>query len=248
MTDPAIPSDSPSAGKEPSQSGAPGAGGPATFEDKLPHLWAKYREVVVGICALILVAIIAKAGWGYFANQRELSVEREYAEASTPDRLQAFADAHPDTALAGIAELRLADEAYAAHQTPTALAAYEKAIGELKLPVLVGRARLGAAIAKIESGQPGDGAQELKQLADDPKQFQALRTEAVYHLASLAAAAGQADQVRQFSEQLMQIDPTSPWTQRAFALQASLPAAAAPSPAAAPAPGGVSFQLQPPAK
>jgi hypothetical protein len=42
----------------------------------------------------------------------------------------------------------------------------------------------------------------------------------------------------------MQIDPSSPWTQRAFALQASLPAAPAPT-AAAGAPNRVLFPLQP---
>jgi hypothetical protein len=244
MTNPALPSDSNSTGHEPG-SVAPL---PLTFEDKLQSAWQKNRELLVGLCTLILLGIIGWQGWGYFTHQRELTVEREYAEASTHDGLQAFADSHAGNPLAGIAELRLADEAYATHQIAPALAGYEKAITTLKSPILIARAQLGAAIAQIESGQTAEGEQGLRQLADDPKQFQALRAEAVYHLASLAAVAGHADQVKQFSEQLMQIDPTSPWTQRAFALQESLPApAAAPAaPAGSASAPGVSFQLQQP--
>jgi len=246
MTNSAIPSDPKSAGPDPSQTGEPAAAA-LSLEDKLQRLWAKNRELVVGLCVLVLLGIVGRAGWTYFTTQRELNVEREYAEATTHDGLQAFADAHADNPLGGIAELRLADEAYAAHQLTAALAGYDKAIATLKSPILVARAQLGSAIAKIESGQVADGEQGLRQLADDPKQFQALRAEAAYHLASLAAAAGQADQVKQFSEQLMQIDPSSPWTQRAFALQASRPAAPA-APAAGPAGSApaLSFQLQQP--
>jgi hypothetical protein len=249
MTNPAIPTDPKSAGNDPSQTGEPAVAA-LSLEDKLQGLWAKNRELVVGLCVLVFLGIVGRAGWTYFTTQRELNVEREYAEATTHDGLQAFADAHADNPLGGIAELRLADEAYAAHQLTAALAGYDKAAATLKSPILIARAQLGSAIAKIESGQAADGEQGLKQLADDPKQFQALRAEAAYHLASLAAAQGQADQVKQLSEQLMQIDPSSPWTQRAFALQASLPAAPASAPAptagAAGAAPAVSFQLQQP--
>jgi hypothetical protein len=238
MTNPAVPSDQ--------KSKSEGSAAASSFEDTLQRTWEKNRELVVGLCALILLAILGKAGWTYFASQRELNVEREYADASTHDALQAFADAHADNPLGGVAELRLADEAYAQNQIATALADYEKAIAELKSPILVARAQLGDAIAKIDSGQVTDGQQILQQLAGDPKQYQPLRAEATYHLASLAAAAGQADQVRQLSEQLMQIDPTSPWTQRAFGLQASLPAAPAPAPGPGSPLPSVSFQVQQP--
>lgn len=244
MTNPAIPSDPKSADKDPSQAGKPGPGGSLSFEEMLHRTWVNNRELVVGLCALVLLGIAARGGWAYFASQRELNVEKEYADATTHDGLQSFADAHSDNPLAGIAELRLADEAYAAHQLPAALSGYERAITVLKSPILVSRAQLGEAICQVESGQAAEGEQALRQLAGDPKQFKALRAEATYHLASLAAATGRPEQVKQFSEQLMQIDPASPWTQRAFELQSSLPAAAAPAGPPAPQPG-VSFQPQP---
>ena len=75
----------------------------------------------------------------------------------------------------------------------------------------------------------------LRQLAADATEPKATRVEASYHLASLANAAGQPDDVRKYADQVMQIDPTSPWTQRVFMLRASLPVAEAAPAAATPA-------------
>ena len=114
-----------------------------------------------------------------------------------------------------------------------ALISYDLASTSLKTPVLAARAQLGAAITRIQSGQVNEGMQTLKQLADNPKQFQALRAEAVYHLASLAAVAGQADQVRQLSAQLLQIDPTrAPGPSARSRSRRTFRPAAAPAPAA----------------
>src|SRR5471032_1135940 len=233
MPSPALPTD-------PQNPGAPVA--VAHPDEVLIGFWEKNREILVIACLLILAAIIGRAGWQYFNAQKELGVERDYAAAGNPEQLRAFAEAHPGHALAGVAELRLADSAYQAGQNADALAAYDRA-GTLLDPtgILAARARLGAAVIKVQTGQAADGVSALRQLAEDPKQFSNIRAEADYHLASIAAEAGRADETRQLATQLMQIDPSSPWTQRAFALQAKLPAPAAPLPAAPAAPGAISF-------
>jgi len=240
MSNPALPTRSNSSGANPAQAGEAGAASPFTFEENLQRAWEQNRSMIIGLCVVVLLAIAGSGAWRYLAAQRELQIEQDYAKASNPAELQAFIAAQPGHELTGIAELRVADEAYASGDLAAALVSYDLASSSLQTPVLAARARLGAAIAQIQSGQANEGMQTLKQLADDPKQFQALRAEAAYHLASLAAAAGQADQVRQLSAQLLQIDPQSPWTQRAFALQESLPAAAAPAPAAGGSPA-ISF-------
>jgi len=51
--------------------------------------------------------------------------------------------------------------------------------------------------------------------------------------------------VQKYSDQLMQLDPSGPWTQRALMLRASLPAAPAPAKADVPASG---VQITLPAK
>jgi hypothetical protein len=101
-------------------------------------------------------------------------------------------------------------------------------------------------MAKIAAGKAADGETALKSLAGDAAQLKGIRAEAAYHLASLAADAGRADDVKKFSDQVAQIDPASPWTQRVMALRASLPATpVSPTPAAGPeaAPAGVQIKL-----
>ncbi len=233
MPSPALPSDPQNPGSPPVAAANP--------DEILIGFWEKNREIVVIGCLLVLVAILGRGGWQYFTTQKELGVERDYAAAGNPEQLRAFAEAHPDHALAGVAELRVADAAYQAGQNADALAAYERAQGLLdKTGILAARARLGAAVIKVQTGQGAEGVSALRQLAEDPKQFSNIRAEALYHLASLAAEAGRADETRQLSTQLLQIDPSSPWTQRAFALQAKLPAPAPSAPAPA-APGAISF-------
>lgn len=201
------------------------------FEEKLNLFWDKYRGAVVGFFVVVILLILGKAGWDYMTRQRELGVEKDYAAATTPEQVKTFAAAHSGHTLAGIAHLRMADDAYAAGKTADALAGYEKAIAVLKDGPLVARAQLGRTLTKLQSGKAAEATTELQQMANDAKQFKGLRTEAAYHLASLAAEAGNGADVQKYSDQLMQIDPQSPWTSRAMSLRASMPVAAAPMPA-----------------
>jgi hypothetical protein len=52
-----------------------------------------------------------------------------------------------------------------------------------------------------------------------------VRVEAAYQLASLASEANNGAEVQKYADQLMAIDPASPWTQRALALRAMYPVA-----------------------
>jgi hypothetical protein len=59
-------------------------------------------------------------------------------------------------------------------------------------------------------------------LLNDTTLLKQIRCEAGYHLASVAAAAGRNADVQKFAEQVMQIDATSPFAERAFALRSSV--------------------------
>ena len=200
-----------------------------SFEDKLNRFWSKNRGAVAGVCIVVILAVIGKAAWDYMARQREVSLETAYATATTPEQLKTFAAAHPGHSLAGIAQLRMADDAYAAGKAAEAWAGYEKAIAVLKDGPLAARARLGRTLAKLQTGKTAEATAELQQIANDTKQLKGLRAQAAYHLASLAADAGNGADVQKYSDQLMQIDPQSPWTSRAMALRASMPVAAMPA-------------------
>jgi hypothetical protein len=222
MTTPATPSSPKPAGDDRNLI-AVDAATASTFEEKLHVFWAKNGTAVMALVGLVLVGIIAKGGWDYLGRQKELDVEKDYAAATTPEARRAFAAAHPDHSLAGIAQLRLADDAYAAGKPADSLAGYEKVLTIIKDGPLAARARLGAALAKISSGKATEGIADLKALAGDPSQFKGVRAEAAYQLASLAADAGNGADVQKYADQLMSIDPSSAWAQRAMSLRAMFP-------------------------
>ena len=246
MTTPATPSAPKSAGDDRNLVAVDANYIAPTLEDKLNLFWKNNGNAVLVLIGLVVLGIIGKGGWDYLQGQKELDVEKAYAAATTPEAQKAFAAAHADHSLAGITHLRLADEAYAAGKTADALAGYDKALATIKDGPLAARAQLGRALSKAQAGKTAEATTDLKQLANDANQFKGARTEAAYQLASLAAEANQADDVQKYSTLLMQIDPSSPWTQRALALRMSMPAPMAPAavtPAKADAPASVQIKL-----
>jgi predicted negative regulator of RcsB-dependent stress response len=209
---------------------------PLTFEEKLHHFWKHNQVTVIALCAIVLVAILGKGMWEHMQKQKEAGIKAAYAAATTPDQLRAFASSHPGHELAGIAELRIADEAYTAGKYADAETAYDKAISTLKTGPLVSRAKLGRALSKVQNGKASEATSELKQLADDAGLLNAIRSEAAYQLASLAATDGNSADVQKYIDQLNQIDPASMWARRALALQANLPRVATPQAAPATTP------------
>lgn len=201
-----------------------------TFEDHLRIFWKKNGKSIMALVVVVLLGILGKGLWDYSQAQKELEIGRAYAAATTAAQLKAFASSHSGHALAGIARLQVADEDYAAGRSTEAIYGYEDAASALKTGPLASRARLGLAMAKIQGGKSAEGEAALKQLLSDNTEAKATRVEAGYQLASLAQVAGRADDVKKYSDQIMAIDPTSSWLQRALLLRASLPAA---TPAAA---------------
>jgi hypothetical protein len=206
-----------------------------TFEDKLHVFWKKNRNVVIGLCIAVVLVILGRGVWHHFARQKELEIEKAYAAATTGEQWKAFSAAHSGHPLGGIAQLRIADEAYVAGKSADAIAAYDRAIAVLKNGPLASRARLGRAIAKAQAGNAAEASSELKQIADDTNQFKAIRAEAAYHLTGLAVEAGNATEAQKYVDQLNQIDPMGAWAQRASMLRATLPATPLPAAVAAPA-------------
>jgi hypothetical protein len=194
-----------------------------TFGDWLHQVWKNQGTLIITVCVVMLLAVFAKGGWEYYEAQREVGIEGDYAAADTPEKLKAFATANTGHLLAGVAQLRLADDAYTAGKYADALAGYESAAATLKTGPVAARAQLGAAMTRLASGKTAEGEAALKQFATDPNQLKGIRAEAAYNLASLAAEAGRAEDVVKYSDQLMVIDPSSPWTQRALGLRATLP-------------------------
>lgn len=192
------------------------------FEDRLWDFWQKNTKILLGIAALVLLVIVGQGAWEMLQEKKERDIQQAYAAATTTAQLKAFATANAGHELTGVAHLRVADEAYRDARFADALAAYEQAISILETGPLESRARLGAAMAQNQAGRTAESETALKALANDANEITAYRAEAIAHLASLAAAAGNAADVKAYSDQLMQLDPTSPWTQRTLQLLASV--------------------------
>jgi len=214
------------------------------FEDRVRLFWEKNSQLVTIVIVVVLLVIAAKGGWDYFAAQRERVIEQAYAAASGKTELQAFIAANPTHPLAAAAQLRLGDEAYAAGNFADAVTAYDAAAGMIKTGPLASRARMGSAMAKLEGGRAAEGEAALKAIAGDVNEFKAYRAEADYHLATLAFANHDAAGVKASTEQLMQVDPSSPWLQRVMQLRAESAEPAAPAAVPSPAaPGSPKIKL-----
>jgi predicted negative regulator of RcsB-dependent stress response len=205
------------------------------FEEKLTLFWEHNRRGLLALCLVVLVIIVARGGWDYMAAQTEQEIQKDFAAASTPENLKSFVAANPGHVLSGVAWLTMADDAYAVGKSVDAVAAYKESLKVFETGPLNDRAALGLAMAQLQAGQNTDGEAGLKQLADTEAAGRGVRVEAAYQLASIASSAGKIEAIKNLADQIMQIDPSSPWAQRAMSLQMKTPASAdasAPSPAA----------------
>jgi hypothetical protein len=209
------------------------------FEAKVQAFWAENRNLVLLACAAALLAIVGREGWQYFSAMREKGVQEDYAAvADKPEKLAAFADEHGGHALAGVAYLRLADQKFEAVDYKQAAAFYTKAAGNLKNDVLLGRARLGAAMSQVNGGDKAAGETALKAIGADQSLLKTLRAEATYHLASFAAEAGKTDEVKKLVDEVGKIDLGGAWSQRATILLTRLQTGDTAAPAITFKPGG----------
>lgn len=191
----------------------------AGFEVAAHAFWDKNRRIILIACAIALAAVIGREGWFFFAAQHEAGIREDFARAADrPEQLVAFANAHAGHALAGVAFLQVADGKYTAGDFRGALDNYTKAVSSLKNPGLLARARVGAAMSQVGSGDKTAGEAGLKAVQADATLPKGARAEAVYHLATLALEAGNTQEVGRLVSEIGKLDAGSIWSQRASLL------------------------------
>ena len=178
-------------------------------------------EVVLAqvTCGIVALGILAKGGWEYLNTQKEIGIQNEFAQCVTMDAFRSFAANHPGHPLTGAAEVTIADNAYQAGRFADAITAYTSAVSDLPAGPVKSRAKLGLAMSLHLAGKAADAEASLKQLLNDTTLLNQIRCEAGFHLASIASTAGRNADVQKYAEQVMQIDATSPFAERAFALR-----------------------------
>ena len=194
------------------------------FEEAVQAFWAKNSRLILMACAAVLLIVVGRYGWEYFAAEQEKDKQAEFARAADrPEQLIAFAKANSGHALAGVASLRVADQRYVAADYRQALENYNLAVASLKNPALIARARLGAALSQFYSGDKTAAETALKAISADATLPKGLRAEATYHLATLAKEAGNSTEVDRLIAEIGKIEPAGVWSQRATALVVSKP-------------------------
>jgi len=207
------------------------------LEEKLKHVWDNYGTAIYVLCGMVIAGMLAKGGLDYLKAQKEIEIQRDYTACTTTEGFKAFAAGHRNHPLGALVELKLADEAFIKGSFAEATTNYEKAVADLPAGPFQSRAKLGLAASQARAGKAADAEASLRRILNDADEFKAVRCEAGYDLAELALAAGRPADVQNLATQLMQIDPTSPFAERAFALRSELGAAATSAPAVA-APAG----------
>ncbi len=223
----------------------PPPAGAEEFALKVGLFWEKNRSAILLLIAIVFVALVGREGWQWFQASRERDIEETYAKIGDRlEQLPKFANEHAGHSLAGVAWLRLGDDAYTKNDFKSAAAHYAKAADALENVALKSRARLGAGIAQLAGGDRTAAETSLKALSGDAKAVKPVRAEAAYNLAVLAHEAGKDDDAKKFIEQITQIDAMSLWAQRGFALRAQIDAAKPATPAA-PAAGAPTIEFKP---
>lgn len=223
-----------------------GPGNAVTFEDQLQVFWNKNRNAVIAVIVVLAVATIGLQIWKMLEAQRAAATSAAFGAASTVEAKRAFAREHAGDPLAGAALLQVADDSYKNGRFEDAEREYASALAALTEPLLVGRARIGEAVAALKAGQSSKGEQLLSKIADDTTLLLAYRAQAYYETAIFAEAAGDTAKARDAVDKCRALDPEGYWANAATALRERLApdantsapdaGATAPTPPAAPGP------------
>jgi len=195
-------------------------------EVRLRQAWQRYGGLFYFFCGVLGLAVLAKGGWRYLNDQKELGIQKEYSDCVTPDSYLAFAAKHPGHPLAGVAEETVADNAFSSGRFLDALKAYSSAVTDLPEGPVRAHAKLGQAMSLVMTGRTGEAEANLRLLMDDPGEMNAIRCEAGYHLAALELASGRGAEVQKIAEGLLKIDASNAFSERAFMLRPTGAAAA----------------------
>ncbi|NBB78083.1 MAG: hypothetical protein GVY36_01335 [Verrucomicrobia bacterium] len=185
-----------------------------SFEDRVSIYWSENKGFITGSIIVLALVIIGFNGARIYQERAEAKVQAAYAEAKAADTLDAFAQAHTNDELGGLAALSVADTAFEAEDFERAVNFYTIASGALEGTILEGRALIGQAFARFYNGQENDALAQLADIAANATLPDAARAEAAYHLAIEADLAGRSDEFDRYAAQIENSELAGQWQQR----------------------------------
>jgi hypothetical protein len=185
--------------------------------------WRKQRENIVRLLVAIAVVVVGWQGWNFYQEHEAASLQADYQAASGAPALLAFAQAHPQAMLGKIAQLEAADALYKDAQFKQAADAYAQAATQWGADEKGQRARLGEAVALLQSGDTKTGSELLETLANDASAVESYRAESAYYLAILAAQAGDNDGATKWIAQVKEFKEANAWISQASTLSEIVP-------------------------
>lgn len=194
----------------------------ADVEERFNQFWKERGPAVFGVLALIAVVVVGFEAMRYLGVRKGAALEAEYATLESAASKLEFAKANSDRKIGGLAYLDVADSDYTAGAFDTAAEHYAAAETGLTETPLIGRARLGAALSKLRSGEAA-AFTELEMVARDPSLLGPYRGEAAYLLAVAQWEAGDADAVQRALDLLGTIDDAGTWQALGLELERVIP-------------------------
>tara|TARA_B100000989_G_scaffold296104_1_gene278567 strand:- start:2701 stop:3402 length:702 start_codon:yes stop_codon:yes gene_type:complete len=195
----------------------------AAVEDPILLFWKRYRGPIQSVVILALLATVAFLGYTTFKKRSLAKIQDAYLMAAENDTLDAFAESHDNSPLAGIILLKDADKAYTHGEFSKAMQAYGQASEALKDKPLRGRAQLGHAMSAIQLGDETSGMHELTALAKEANAPDVLRAEAAYQNAILCLRNGDDTQAKSMIELIKALPGSGFWGQKASLLSETVP-------------------------
>ncbi|MEM8550424.1 MAG: tetratricopeptide repeat protein, partial [Verrucomicrobiota bacterium] len=194
----------------------------ADLEDQVWLAWSKYKQPVILILVVVLLAVVGVQGYRVYQEQAVQSMQEDFMAADTPAGLATFANDYAGTPLGGFAMLQTADQSYRDSDYTTAATQYGEAATSLAGTSLEGRALLGQAMANLLAGNNTGAQSQLSSLSTDGARLETIRAEAILNLGILAMAEKRNDEARRLFEQTKALDEGY-WGMQADAMLTELP-------------------------
>ncbi len=185
-----------------------------SFEDRVRMYWESNQGFIIACIALALVIILGYQGLGVYQETTQRNLQSAYAAISNTAERSEFARQNSGTRLGGVAALEVADEYFSSGDHNAAAEYYSLAAAALEGNLLVGRARVGAAISVYETGDSARATALLDAIVNDNTLAQAARSEAVFHLAVNAYAEGDFESFQAHAQRLDGFFHNEIWVER----------------------------------